>query len=459
MLRDGILPYSIKKYTNMSKRERWHEIYTNLWFTPILYAFLSFILIAVTMMLDFSFGAGQAVSPFLSVSSQLTNTIVSTLTTAILSVSTFTFNSILVVFTTFSGQFSPRVLKNFIANKATQRVLGIFTGSFLYVVICFFFIDTQSTSKFFTIPLTAICLAVLSAGTFIFFINHSVKWLQVNHMTENMKAESVNIIQNSLQQELDPYRVEETDAISAEFPECPGHQVVAPRSGYIQVVDFINLIEEAKKDNLLIKMEVKVGDYNYASTPMLKYWKKDASTVDEYKYQKLISVGKHQTEIQDIEFSINKLVEVAIRSLGNNDPKTAINTIYQIGDLLVLISQIGYFAPYLKDKCGELRIILKDLSFEDYLHVGFGCIRHYSRDNVLITIEMLKALKLMAQSIHPNHYQSLWDFAAGTAEGLESDWLFNFDNRLFYKALFDLAEITKNEHEYKKLKQKVSCEV
>ena len=50
-------------------------------------------------------------------------------------------------------------------------------------------------------------------------------------------------------------------------------------------------------------------------------------TVDEDKYLAFFSVRKKQTEVQDIEFSINKLVEVAIRALGNYDPKTATTAI------------------------------------------------------------------------------------------------------------------------------------
>lgn len=448
-------PTLLKKYTAMSKQELWEAIHGNLWFTPAVYALFSLLLVTITIVIDYFFEAGSAMGPFFSINSRSTTTIVSTLTAGILTLTTFTFNSILVVFTAFSGQFSPRVLKNFISSKATQRVLGIFNGSFLYMLISFLFMSNEQVVQYFTIPYSATLLAALSAGTFVFFINHSVRWLQVNNMTQNMKKQSLKVIQNSLEYELAPYRVKNPSSVHDQIRRDKGKQIFVKHSGYIQLIRFIPLIKKAQQENLLIKMEYRVGDFAFHSTPLLTYWEKEDKQVDESEIESLVKLGDTQTEIQDIGFSVNKLVEVAIRSLGNHDPKTAINTIYQICDLLLSISHVAKYSRYLVDEDNDLRLILQDMSYDDYLYAGLAYIRHYARENVIITVEILKALNLMAKSANSLHYQSLWDFAVYTAHGFEQSYLFEIDSQQFLQALFDLAQTTGNMQGYNEIVNKL----
>jgi uncharacterized membrane protein len=92
----------------------------------------------------------------------------------------------------------------------------------------------------------------------------------------------------------------------------------------------------------------------------------------------MVQLGRSQNEVQDIEYSLNKLVEIAIRSIGNNDPKTATRTVYQIGDLLIELSDMAMVTPYLADDQGDLRLIIHNIMFRDYLYIGLASIRQYA---------------------------------------------------------------------------------
>lgn len=451
----------LRRYTRLSERELSHQLQTNLWFTPVLYIFNSFIFLAIAFTADYEYKMGVRLGDIFSVDYNLTQSLISTLTAAILSMTIFTFNLILVVFTTFSGQFSPRILKNFIASKATQRILGIFTGSFFYMLLSFFLLNKRLAEYYLFVPLTAILLASLSMGTFIFFINHAVAWLQVNKMTNEMKKESLSIVQGSLQKELDPYKVKDTAPLKnlvSEIKKTEGNKITAGRSGYIQLIDFFEIIEEAKKEDLIISLEQTVGNYVFESTPLLTYWKKDNRKIDEVKLTSLFSIGKRQTEVQDIEFSINKLVEVAIRSVGNYDPKTAQNSLNQLGELLTYISCKANLDPYLVDEEGKLRVILLEKDFSYYLYSGFGSIRHYARNNVIVGIELLRVLDLMGHSIDSRDYDAVWEFAVYTAKGFENDFLFSLDHEKFDNALYDIAITTKHEGDFNRLREEASAQ-
>ena len=438
----------------MSEKDLINQIQSNLWFTPVLYVFYSIVLLSVSLVADLNYNLGDRMRSLFAVDYELTLSLVSTLTLANLSLTIFTFNLVLVVFATFSGQFSPRTLRNFMASKATQRVLGIFTGSFIYVLLSFLFLNKRIAEYYFAVPLVATILAILSMGTFIFFINHAVAWLRVNQMTDDIKKEALNIINSTLRKELDAYKVKDFNDTDEQIREGMGSQIKAGKSGYIQHVDFIMMIRKAQEDDIVINFEYTIGNYVFETTPILTYWNKHEYSIHEDKYLTLFSIGKRQTEDQDIEFSINKLVEVAVRAIGNYDPKTAKTAIYQIGEVLVSISRVTDNSRYLVDDENNLRIILQKRDFNHYLYSGLGYIRHYAKDNVIVTTDILNVLDQMAKSLHPSDYQSVWDFAVYSAQGFENLFLFEHDSQQFYRALCSLATTTNNLTDFEEILKK-----
>jgi len=102
MFKLNLLDKYVKKYIRMSNRELSHTIQSNLWFTPVIYVFFSFLFVGVVLTADFHYELGKNMRPYFSVDYSLTQALVGTLTAAILTLTTFTFNLILLVFTTFS---------------------------------------------------------------------------------------------------------------------------------------------------------------------------------------------------------------------------------------------------------------------------------------------------------------------------------------------------------------------
>ncbi|WP_082232878.1 DUF2254 domain-containing protein [Halobacillus massiliensis] len=444
----------LKAFMGESPRAKKMILYANLWVTPLYYTVAAILLFVLATLADQHWNLAQYLPLPISIEYQLTQTLLSTLTSGILSLTTFTFYGVLSALTTFSAQFSPRILKNFMMNNVTQRTLGIFIGSFHYVLLSLLFI-TQETSFFF-IPMIATILAVVSTATFIIFINHIVTWLQVTNMTDNMKQESTIIAKNLLVREMDNYRVNHVEKIAHQIPETKGQPIIVAESGYIQTINFINIVKEAKKDNVIIQLEYKVGNYAFESTPLFTFWKYGDDPVDVAKYLDLVQIGRNQNEVQDIEYSFNKLVEIAIRAIGNNDPKTATRTVYQIGDLLIKISEIAMFTPYLADNQGDLRLIIQNLNFRDYLYIGLASIRHYARKNVILTEEILKVLSAVAKVKRVEDHESIWEFAEYTTRSLEVNFIHALDREKLYTTLLDIAHTTGKEEQYNKLVRKMT---
>jgi uncharacterized membrane protein len=317
-----------------------------------------------------------------------------------------------------------------------------------------FFLNSSQVDGYFAIPFATTALSVFSAGTFVYFINHSVKWLQVNHMTQSMKTESIKAIETTIREELEVHRTQSAHNEPFSFPEGDKNPVYIQTSGYIQTVNYSRLIHYAKDHNLVIKMEREVGDYVLDGTILFYYWNRGSAEQDEIDqtiFHQYIHVGKSQTDIQDTTYIITKFVEMAVKSLGNDDFKTAINSIHQISDILRKICDVSQFSSYLVDDSGVVRMVIPDKKFEDFLYDGFANIRHYARRNIIITMELLKTLGNLAEAIGPAYYDDIWEFAVYTSQGFEEEYLFVQDKKYFLHILYDLAISTEKEEQYEQI--------
>ncbi|SEA87343.1 Uncharacterized membrane protein [Thalassobacillus cyri] len=448
------LPIELRKYFQMSKRQRQHELQNTLWFTPFIYVASALFLIAITLYLDYQVEISQYVPSFFHAQATSSQTLLAALIGGILTLSAFTLNSILVVLTTFSGQFSPRMLVNFVADRSTQHVLGIFHGSFVYVLVVFLFVTSQRNEYFVAIPGTTVFLAFLTVMVFIFFINHAVTWMQVHNITITMNDASKEIIRESLRNELEEFRTKEPGDL---YDRYKGEEVIAtaPRVGYIQLIQFNTILEEARKDDIIIKLHTKVGDFTLENNRLFSYWGPGKDNIDEVKYRSLIEIGHKETEIQDIKMGMTKLAEIGVKGIGNNDPNTTINTIHQMADLLVSVDSYITFTPYLQDSAEQVRIIMDSEDFGYYLYRGFGYIRHYARENYPIITEIIVALTLAAQSIDPDKHDTLWDFANNTVDHIGTEFIYDMDRKYLLDKLYDLALMTDHEFDYYKAERRL----
>lgn len=438
--------YYLKKYFKMSRRQRKSELKSTLWFMPLWYIVGAIGLSAFTFYLDYVVDLSLYFPPAIGFSGQTLQILLSALVGGVLTLSAFTINSLLVALTTFSGQFSSKMLVNFVSDRATQHVLGIFNGSFIYVLLNFLYVTHEEQEYIVATPVLSILTAITAAVTFIYFINHTTTWMQVHNISFKMNDKSKSV-QVALEKELKPYRLEKQVERESMPSESDGKVIRSPQSGYLQVADFSRLIKQAKRDNSLLRFEARIGEFVLEGTPLLTYWEYGQPLHPE-RYFKSIEIGVKQTEIQDLEYGVNKLAEVAIKALGHNDPLTVTNTIHQIADLLKSIGKSTNFSPYLFDQEEELRVILNQKGFRYYLHKGFASIREYANQNSTIMTELITMVSLLSKTMGKEVHDDLWEFAHQTILGFDKYSLYENDCLYILEQLSELAKNTGNQEDY-----------
>jgi uncharacterized membrane protein len=104
--------------------------------------------------------------------------------------------------------------------------------------------------------------------------------------------------------------------------------------------------------------------------------------------------GRDRTPTQDIEYSIDQLVEVAVRALspGVNDPFTAITCSEWLGAALIQIANRKIPSRWNYDQAGHLRVVTGAADFEGIANSALNQVRQYGASSVAVTVRLLDIL-------------------------------------------------------------------
>jgi uncharacterized membrane protein len=204
---------------------------------------------------------------------------------------------------------------------------------------------------------------------------------------------------------------------------CP---VAAGGDGYLQRIDADALMRLAVQEDALIRLERRPGQYVVCGSPLAMVWPGERVT-DQFVAQmnSAFVLGIQRTPAQDIEFSVDQLVEVAARALstGVNDPFTAIACVDRLGSALAHLARRAMPSPYRFDEQNRLRVVAHQIAFAEILDAAFNQIRQDSRSNAALSIRLLETIATIARATHrPEDRAALHRhaemIASGAREGL-----------------------------------------
>jgi uncharacterized membrane protein len=300
-----------------------------------------------------------------------------------------------------SGQYSPRLLRNFMRDRGTQLVLSIFVGAFAYSTAGLYTVGVQGSGQEAFVPRLAVsgslALALASVGVLIYFIHHLARSIQIDTIMSQVEREASAVID-----EVYPHQPGYREA-EERCPEPPLVAVGLPsaRSGYIQAVDPDPLVRTAVRHGVVVVVARQVGDHVVAGTPIAWAWGRTAGqpppgagtlreTVDE-----AVQVGFERTMVQDVGFGIRRLVDIANKALSPavNDPYTGVQAVHHLSVLLCSLARLRLGDWIVRDDQGELRVAVPRPKFPDYLRLGTAQIRRFGAAEPAVTRALIVLLR------------------------------------------------------------------
>ncbi len=378
----------------------WERISSSYWFLPSLLALGAIIFSAVTLHIDTNINPKWAreTAWIWAGGAEGARSVLATIASSTITVAGVVFSITVVTLTLASSQFGPRLLRNFMSDRGTQLVLGVFVATFLYCLLVLRAIrgmDQVTVVPFLSVT-CGLVLAVTSVGFLIYFIHH----ISTSIIAENVIGRVASDLQGDIDR-LYPERLDGTNGDEKPPEKLPdgfekkAKPIESRESGFIQAIALDNLFELAREKNLVLRLPRRPGNFIAEGALLAEVvFESGEGNFDSQEILRHFFFGRHRTPTQDIEYSIDQLVEVAVRALspGINDPFTAITCIEWLGASLIRVAQRSMPSCRRYDENDQLRIITSATDFQGIADAAFNQVRQYGCKSVAVTIRLLEVL-------------------------------------------------------------------
>jgi uncharacterized membrane protein len=396
-------------------RAWWERLMTSLWAMPAVAVTAS---IALGLVLD-----GVTVDPdgpFRSLvfggSAEGARALLSTVAGSLITVTGLVFSLTVVALQVAASQFTPRLLRTFLADRGNQVVLSTFLATFVYALVVLRSVRSEIDDAPEFVPHLAITVGFgftfLSVAMLVFFFHHLTQQLRVESVLAEVERDTLQVIRSR------PALADATVPETAELPRPPAdaRRVRAARSGYLQTVDVDGLAAAARHHGLAVRIRPAVGTHVTRGATLAWVWGApgtDAGRPDEDTASDLVhgslQLGFERSMRQDIAFGLRQLVDIAARALspGINDPTTAVNAIGSMAVVLEAAADRALGAAVRTDDTGAARAAVPWPTFGELVALAVAQPLRYGGDEPFVIAELLRMLTDVAEAAPPHRRQDL----------------------------------------------------
>lgn len=383
-------------------KQFWSNLRSSFWFLPSLIVAGS-VAVAVALIHADAVAGQQWMSRWprlFGASAAGARGVLSTIAGSMMTVVGVTFSMVLVTLALASSQYTSRILRNFMRDRVTQVVLGIFAGIFTYCLIVLRTIRGGEAAG--SIPSLAVTfgvvLAISGIGALIFFIHHIATSIQASSIIASVADETLTTIDRLFPQQLGTAPVDDDeDQPPHPLPERKWQAIPAPANGYIQSVDNATLLRLARAHRTIVRMERGIGEFVVQNTTLASLAlevppEPELTTGVQAAY----SIHRLRSVEQDAAFGIRQIVDIALRALspGINDTTTAVMCVDYLTPILARLAVRSIPSSHRQEE-GELRVITIGPTFADLTAASFDQIRVSAEGNIAVMLRLLDAIEVI----------------------------------------------------------------
>lgn len=308
---------------------------------------------------------------------------------SVLTVAATSFSITISVLATASATYGPRLVRNFMKDRANQYVLGVFSATFLYCLMVLRTIRAKEDSAPGFVPDIAVngavLLAVLNVAVLVFFIHHIADSIQVSTLAGKVRRE----LQESVEAAF-PERDTDTDSsptIAAYPPNTPAGLVRAENdSAYVQAIDTERIMKAATDASAVVRLARPPGAHIIKDDVVAEVWPSSCADDLADTIRKSISLGQERTPYRDPRFAVQQVVEMGVRALSpsTNDPYTARNALDEVASGLALACSRPEPQNIFTDDDSVPRVFLSAPTTVHLLDETFDPIRTYALEHAIV---------------------------------------------------------------------------
>ncbi|KAB7624124.1 DUF2254 domain-containing protein [Alkalilimnicola sp. S0819] len=299
-----------------------------------------------------------------------------------------------------SSQFTPRLLRDFSADRTNQTVLGVFIATFTYALLVLRTVRAEAAEAEAFVPRLAVSVAIIlvlvSIGSLIYFIHHVANAIRVSSILQRLTTQTLRQVARRFPADLGT--AEDADSAPPPLPDGEAHAVAAATAGYLQAVDGRTLFQLGEDHRLTIRADCDLGDFLLPGQPLATVVGEKGELDEEtaVAIRDAFVCGPERTPEQDLGLGIIEISDIALKALspGINDPTTAMHCIDHLGQILL---EIGGRTPPrdTRTRQGKVHFIARHLSFSRAVALAFDGIRHYGAADPMVAARLHATLSTL----------------------------------------------------------------
>jgi uncharacterized membrane protein len=293
-----------------------------------------------------------------------------------------------------STQFSPRLLRNFLRDRANQLVLSIFVATFVYSAAGLYTVGVEQGTRVEEYPRLAVTgslvLLFASLALVVYFADHLAHSIQIDSITRRVERNTLITVHHHLPG---------TEEDAPPPPEW-ATPFLSRRSGYVQTVHPEEILPVAAREGVSVRLKQRPGEHVVAGTTLAWIWRPspDDPAPDPERFRQVIdsavNIGFERTLQQDAALGIRQLVDASCKALSPaiNDPYTAVQSIDHVSVIFCALAARPLGANIVRGPNGSA-VMVPGRRFGDYLSVMCGLIRRYGAREPTVMVALLRLLE------------------------------------------------------------------
>ena len=329
---------------------------------------------------------------------------------SVITVTSLVFSLTVVTLQLASSQFSPRLLRTFLADRGNQVVLGTFLATFAYslTVLRTIRAGDEASSRF--VPEVAVTgaflLAMASVAALVYFIHHITQEIQVDTMMRDVEHTTRRTIDALHPEPFDP------SAPVDSAPAVPTNAafLAATDSGFVQDVNVGLLRDVAQEHGIVFRLHAGIGEAVVERAPLMWIWCDSGQPPSDEILDSVhgaifraVGVGHERTPEGDVAFGLRQLVDIAVRAMSPslNDPTTAVHAISHLAALCCVLAGRQLSDLTARDDNGVVRVGVARPGFADFLDLACAQIRRFGASEPSVAKALLWMLREVAGAAPP----------------------------------------------------------
>ena len=218
--------------------------------------------------------------------------------------------------------------------------------------------------------------------------------------------------------------------------------VKAVQNGYVQTINYSSFLNQSATEVAGCELHVRSGDHVLCGEALFTiHCRQPVSEADFTTLRQAVVLGANRTPIQDPEFAISQLVEIALRALspGINDPHTAITCVDKLTAICVQVASREFPAENLIHTSSEVWLKRRTFTFAGVVDKAYSQVRQSANDQIAVLIHLLKSLAKLQQSCAASEQKTITHHAQSIAELVRALTISVCDQQAIEEAMLPFA--------------------